>query len=94
MNDRPSHDRDSAAAGRYVIRLGGHLDSRWEAWFEGLRLHVEADGTTVLSGSIADQAALHGLLTRVRDLGLPLISVTRIDPQPTHQSPTSEGESA
>jgi hypothetical protein len=62
----------------YEIRLKGRLDDRWAAWFEGLSLTHEAAGTTLISGPVADQAALHGLLTKVRDLGLPLISVTRV----------------
>ena len=65
----------------YEIRLKGHLDARWTAWFDGLRLTQESDGTTVIRGSVIDQAALHGLLTKVRDLGLPLIAVTPIDPE-------------
>ena len=67
-------------AGRYEVRLKGHLDARWAAWFDGLSLSRETDGTTVIRGPVADQAALHGLLTRVRDLGLPLVSVTRVEP--------------
>ena len=63
--------------GRYEIRLQGHLEPRWADWFDGLSLRQESDGTTVLSGSVVDQAALHGLLTRVHDLGLPLIAVQR-----------------
>jgi hypothetical protein len=63
--------------GSYEIRLKGHLNARWADWFDGLSLTQESDGTTVLSGSIADQAALHGLLGKVRDLGLPLIAVRR-----------------
>jgi hypothetical protein len=65
--------------GRYEIRLTGHLDARWTAWFDGLTVTYESDGTTVISGQVPDQAALHGLLQRVRDLGLPLVSVTRVD---------------
>ena len=61
--------------GRYEIRLQGHLEPRWADWFDGLSLTQESDGTTVLSGSVVDQAALHGLLGKVRDLGLPLIAV-------------------
>lgn len=72
-----SQDPDSTA---YEIRLAGHLDARWAARLDGLAMRHEPDGTTVLSGSIADQAALHGLLQRVRDLGIPLVSVTRIPP--------------
>jgi hypothetical protein len=66
------HDRT-----RYEIRLEGRLEPRWSAWFDGLELTAGADGTTVLRGPVADQAALHGLLQRLRDLGIPLISVTR-----------------
>jgi hypothetical protein len=65
--------------GRYEIRVTGHLDARWAARFDGLDLRHEADGTTVLSGPIPDQAALHGLLQRVRDLGIPLVSVIPTD---------------
>ena len=67
-------------AGRYEIRLQGHLHIRWTNWFDGLTLTTHSDGTTILRGVVADQAALHGLLTKVRDIGLPLISVTRITP--------------
>ena len=58
------------------------LDRHWSAWFEGLELRREPGGVTVLAGPVADQAALHGLLVKVRDLGLPLLSVRRIDPEP------------
>jgi hypothetical protein len=71
---------DQREAGRYKIRLKGHLDSRWSAWFDGLGLTHESDGTTIISGLVADQAALHVLLQKVLDIGLPLISVTRIEP--------------
>jgi hypothetical protein len=63
-------------AGRYQIRLKGHLDGRWSDWFDGLTLTRESDGSTVLEGLVLDQAALHGLLQKVRDTGLPLVSVT------------------
>jgi hypothetical protein len=66
--------------GHYAIRLKGHLDARWAAWFDGLSLSHERDGTTVIQGPIVDQAALHGLLRKVRDLGLPLLSVLQVDP--------------
>ena len=61
----------------YEIRVKGHLNARWADWFDGLTLTQESDGTTLLSGPIVDQAALHGLLGKVRDLGLPLIAVHR-----------------
>jgi hypothetical protein len=64
--------------GRYEIRLQGHLHSRWAAWFDGLTLTASSDGTTTIHGLVADQAALHGLLQKVRDAGLPLVSVTRV----------------
>ena len=67
----------SNEGGSYEIRLKGHLEPRWADWFDGLTLTQEGDGTTVLSGSVADQAALYGLLGKVRDLGLPLIAVNR-----------------
>jgi hypothetical protein len=74
---------------RYEIRLKGHLASRWAAWFDGLSLSNETDGTTIICGPVADQAALHGLLQKVRDLGLPLVSVTQVQPgQP--DAPASE----
>jgi hypothetical protein len=64
--------------GSYEIRLKGHLNARWADWFDGLSLTQQSDGTTLLSGSVVDQAALHGLLAKVRDLGLPLIAVRRM----------------
>ncbi len=66
------------APGRYAIRLQGHLDTRWAAWFDGLSLTHDGDGTTVIQGPVVDQAALHGLIRKVRDLGLPLVSVTQV----------------
>ena len=61
----------------YRIKVKGHLDRRWTEWFGGLTITLEDNGETLLTGQVADQAALHGLLRKVRDLGLPLISVTR-----------------
>jgi hypothetical protein len=58
-----------------VIRVQGHLDARWSAWFDGLTVTTEADGTTALRGPVVDQAALFGLLLKLRDIGLPLLSV-------------------
>jgi hypothetical protein len=71
MSEVPTNRPHSS--GRYEIRLEGHLDDRWAAWFDGLSLSHESDGTTGLHGSVVDQAALHGLLQKVRDLGLPLV---------------------
>jgi hypothetical protein len=72
-----SHD-----PGRYEIRVKGHLSSRWAAWFDGLTLTHDGDGTTLIHGPVVDQAALYGLLANVRDLGLPLISVTQQEGDP------------
>jgi hypothetical protein len=66
----------------YEIRVQGRLDDRWTAWFDGIGLDRTDDGTTVLRGPVTDQAALHGLLNKLRDLGVPLLSVTRTDPGP------------
>ena len=66
-------------AQRTASRKGGQLDTRWAVWFDGLSLRREGDGTTALRGPVADQAALHGLLSKVRDLGLPLIAVMQVD---------------
>ena len=66
--------------GLYEIRVVGHLDSRWADRFEGMSFTHESDGTTILYGPVVDQAALHGLLRKVRDLGVPLISAIRVEP--------------
>ena len=71
---------DHDEPGRYEIRLKGHLDTRWAERFEGLSLTHASDGTTILAGPVVDQAALHGLLRTVRDLGLPLVSVIQVEP--------------
>ncbi len=64
----------------YQIRLKGHLGGEWANWFAGMTIALEATGNTLLTGPVADQAALHGLLKRVRDLGLPLVSVNPVEP--------------
>jgi len=71
----PQHD-----ASWYEIRIQGRLDPRWAPYLDGVHLTPDVDGTTVLRGNVIDQAALHGLLATLRDIGLPLISVARIDP--------------
>jgi hypothetical protein len=68
----------------YEIRIKGHLENRWSDWFSGLTITREERGETVLTGQV-DQAALHSLLRKVRDLSLPLLSVTRIEPEPADQ---------
>ena len=74
--------------GRYEIRIQGQLHARWAAWFDGWSLTNDNDGTTIISGPVLDQAALHGLLQKVRDIGLPLISVQQIDPDHQPREPT------
>ena len=64
----------------YEIRLKGHLEARWGQWFDGLTVTLEEDGSTLLSGPLADQAALHGVLKKVRDLGLTLLAVNAVGP--------------
>ena len=78
MSDTPAGPQ--AGPGQYEIRLKGHLGTRWAAWFDGLSISPGSDGTTTIHGHVADQAQLHGLLQKVRDLGLPLISVALAEP--------------
>ena len=73
-----SHSSDSSQPAIYEIRLAGHLPPQWSEWFEGLAVTLEPDGTTLLSGPVIDQAALYGLLKKVRDTGLTLIAVNQI----------------
>jgi hypothetical protein len=74
--------------GWYQIRLAGHLASRWAARFDGMTLITLADGTTLIEGPVVDQAALHGLLRTLRDIGLPLLSVTQVDDISKKSGPT------
>ena len=67
--DEPKH---------YIIRIEGHISASWAPWFEGLEIRHEESGETVLSGTLVDQTALHGVLMRIRDLGLPLVAVSRL----------------
>jgi hypothetical protein len=85
VSDRsPSHPE---GGGRYDIRLQGHLAGRWAACLEGMTLTQDGDGSTLISGEVIDQAALHGLLNQVRDLDLPLLSVTRKAPAAPTDAP-------
>ena len=80
VNDASAGDHRDA--GIYEIRLKGYLDQRWAGWFEGLTITLADNGETRLTGPVVDQAALHGLLRKVRDLGLPLIAVGKVEPKP------------
>jgi hypothetical protein len=79
MSDTHAAKEDRDELLHYEIRIKGHLDARWADRFEGMRFAHESDGTTILSGPVVDQAALHGLLRRVRDLGMPLLSVVQVE---------------
>lgn len=80
MSDTRASTRGRCEPAYYEIQLAGHLEQRWAEWFDGLTLIHRRDGTSVLHGPVADQAALHGLLQKVRDLGLPLLSVAQVAP--------------
>ena len=80
MSDKQKYDEKHNQPQRYEIRIKGHLDDRWAEWFEGLAITLQEDGNTLLAGPVVDQAALHGLLKKVRDLGLPLLSVNSVEP--------------
>jgi hypothetical protein len=85
---------DPLAAPEYEIRVDGHLGSRWSPWFDGLAIATDADGTTVIRGPVVDQAALHGLIQKLRDIGIPLISLVQL-PSDTPTEPsarTTQGE--
>ena len=87
MSDKQTFDEKHNQQQCYEIRLKGHLDDRWAEWFEGLTITLEEEGDTLLTGPIIDQAALHGLLKKVRALGLPLVSVSPLE----HGSSTTLG---
>ena len=74
-----SDTRQFSGRGLYEIRVQGNLDLRWSDWFDALSITPVGDGETLLTGSVADQAALHGVLHKIRDLGLPLLSVRRLE---------------
>ena len=78
MTDALHPNSDPGQPMGYQIRVNGHLSSQWTDWFGGLTVTLEANGDTLLTGPVVDQAALHGLLKKVRDLGMPLVSVVRI----------------
>ena len=86
MSNTPTPRPESLQPPIYQIRIKNHLDSHWTDWFNGMAITLEEDGVTVLTGPVADQAALHGLLKKVRDLGMPLVSVVQIQVLDSHQN--------
>ena len=76
----------------YQIRIKGHLGCEWTDWFEGLTITLEEDGNTLLTGPVIDQAALHGLLKKVRDLGMPLLSVNPLEHSPSNMLGTGQAD--
>lgn len=97
MSDKQTFSEKHHQHPCYEIRLKGHLDNRWSDWFEGLTITLEEDGDTLLTGPVIDQAALFGLLKKVRDLGLPLVSISPVEPGPLstlpHQGLRGTGQS-
>ncbi len=83
MSEADTATEDQHEPGLYAIRIKGHLENRWANWFEGLTVTLEENGETLLTGPVVDQSALHGLLRKVRDLGMPLISVIPHEPGET-----------
>ncbi len=75
---------DPIGALHYEIRLKGHLGARWASSFEGMSLTNDSDGTTAIRGPVVDQAAMHGLLQKLRDIGIPLVSISQVDPAERH----------
>ncbi|MCB0130087.1 MAG: hypothetical protein KDD78_04540 [Caldilineaceae bacterium] len=78
MTDNPSQNRDTDQPVIYQIRVQGHLGPQWSGWFQGLTITTAANEVTVLTGPVADQAALFSLLRKIRDVGLPLLAVCRV----------------
>jgi len=83
MSNKLVPETDPSQAMIYQIRIKGHLGDQWTDWFEDLTITLEENGDTLLTGPVIDQAALHGLLRKVRDLGMPLVSVIRVEPGPS-----------
>ncbi len=92
MSKTPTPIEARPEPGLYEIRLKGHLSSQWTDWFEGLTITLEDNGDTLLTGPVIDQAALHGLLKKVRDLGLPLLSVSPVEPGPPTTLETGQAD--
>jgi hypothetical protein len=92
MSNNPDPTTNPSQPVVYQIRLKGHLGSQWTDWFGGLSITLEEDGDTLLTGPVVDQAALHGLLKRVRDLGMPLVSVSPLEHGPSTTLGTGQAD--
>ena len=92
MSETHASTEDQSEPGLYEIRIQGHLDDRWSDWFGGLTITLEDNGDTLLTGPVIDQAALHGLLKKVRDLGMPLVSVRPIEHGPSTTLGTGQAD--
>ncbi|MFM8320873.1 MAG: DUF6326 family protein [Chloroflexota bacterium] len=92
MSNRPDDEIDPSQPPVYQIKIEGQLDQQWKDWFEGLSIQPEKDGGTLLTGPVIDQAALHGLIKKVRDLGLPLVSIRQVRLNETHRYDAEKGE--
>ena len=92
MSNKRNSKTDSSQPMVYQIRLKGYLGSQWTDWFEGLTITLKDNGDTLLTGPVIDQAALHGLLKKVRDLGLPLVSVNHVEPSPSTTFGTGQAD--
>ena len=90
MSEADDYMADIYEPGRYEIRIEGHLADRWAAWFGGMTITLEDSGNTLLTGRVLDQAALHSLLRKVRDVSMPLVSVNRVEPRHTRAPIVSE----
>jgi hypothetical protein len=92
MTETPAPTGNLDEPGLYEIRIKGHLDDRWATWFEGMTLTRDANGETQITGPVIDQAALHGVLKRVRDLGMTLLSVDRVQPDQEDAAQTAAND--
>jgi hypothetical protein len=92
MSNRLNPRTDPGQPMVYQIRIKGHLGPQWTDWFGGLTITLEDNGDTLLTGPVVDQAALHGLLKKVRDLGMPLVSVSPVEPGPSTTFGTGQAD--
>jgi hypothetical protein len=93
MSNEQKSEYDLDQPKLFQIRIQGHLSQQWQDWFEGLRITLEEDGNTLLSGPVVDQSALHGILKKIRDLGIPLLSINSTDPNQSTNPDASQDKS-